>query len=322
VHPQGRTAIAVVATLTALLAACGTSAAPPAIVASTTTTSTTPPATVAPDTAAGEAFLAAACAGDTAVAAAGELPPDLDEVSGLAASRQHAGVLWAVVDSLEPAAVVALRTDGTALGTVTFTGTPVVNLDWEDLALAPGPDGVDWLYVADVGDNVKVRRSVEIYRFPEPTPEDGTVEAERVSATYEDGATDAEALTVTAGGTWIVGKVLDAPAPVYLLDEATGVFRPTGTTVDVGGDLVTAVDVSPDGSVLALRTYDEVRLYPLGADGDVAAALTVGDPCLTSPLDEPQGETVAVLPDGEGLATVSEAGGEATSVVNLTTAAG
>jgi hypothetical protein len=308
-----RVAVAVLTSIT--LVACGETADPPEVDTSSPASSTS--STAPPDTSGSDALLQAACAGATTVQALGELPADLDEVSGLAASRQHDGVLWAVEDSLEPADVVAFREDGTVLGTVRFTGTPVVNLDWEDLALAAGPDGEDWLYVADVGDNFKARRDVDVYRFPEPDPVDGTVEAERVTTTYDTGPTDAEALTVTAGGTWIVGKVLEGAAPVYLLDEDAGAFRPTGTTVDLGGDPVTAVDVSPDGSLLALRTYDDVRLYPLGPDGDVAAALATGAPCTTAALEEPQGETVALLPAGRGLVTVSEAPAGVASV-NLT----
>lgn len=313
------TVLAAALALGLLAAACGSSDSPPDLTSddsaapTTAAPSTTPPV----DTSASQAFLQAACAGDTSVQAVGELPPDLNEVSGLVASRRHDGVLWAVEDSLEPADVVALAEDGTVLGTVSFTGSPVVNLDWEDLALAPGPDGEDWLYVADIGDNFQARRNVDVYRFPEPEPRDGTVEAERLTSTYEAGPTDAEALTVTAAGTFIVGKLLDQPAPVYRLDEATGTFVATGTTVDTGGELVTALDVSPDGSLLALRTYDQVRLYPLGPDGDVAAALAAGDPCPTAPLDEPQGETVALLPEGRGLITISEAP-EGVAAVNLT----
>jgi len=313
-------AITVIIASTTLLASCGSSSDEPDLAASTTTSSMAPPTTEPLDTAASEAFLAAACAGTTTVEATGELPADLDEISGLVASRQHEGVLWAVEDSLEPAEVVALGLDGTVLGTVPFTGSPVVNLDWEDLALAAGPDGEDWLYVADIGDNFRARRDVDVYRFPEPAPEDGVVEAERVTATYQDSPTDAEALTVTAGGTWVVGKVLDAPAPVYLLEEATSTFQATGTTVETDGDLVTAIDASADGSLVALRLYDELRLYPLGPDGDVAAALASGDPCPIAPLEEPQGETVALLPDGSGLVTISEAGSGGTSLVNVTTA--
>ena len=289
--------------LSVLLVACGTTEAPVAIDRPPPSTTST---TTAPDTTASEALLAAACEGATEVTALGDLPADLDEVSGLVASRRHDGVLWAVEDSFEPAEVVALREDGTVIGTVGFTGAPVANLDWEDLALAPGPDGRDWLHVADIGDNLRFRRSVDLYRFPEPEPVDGVVEAEHVTATYETGPTDAEALVVTSGGTWIIGKVQDQAGPLYRLDEATSTFVLTGTTVDTGGDLVTAADVSPDGALLAVRLYDELRLHPLGPDGAVAGALATPG-CSTAPPAAPPGESVALVPARRGVITVSEA---------------
>jgi hypothetical protein len=271
------------------------------------------------DTAASEAFLAAACAGDTAVTDQGTLPPDLNEISGLTASRAHDGVLWAVEDSLEPPDLIAIdAATGAVLGTVVLEGEGVANVDWEDLAAGPGPDGEPWLYVADIGDNFAVRPQVAILALPEPEPVDGRAQAELALATYDGGSTNAEAMVVTTGGTWVIGKV-QGPAPLYRLDEATQTFEATGTTLDVGDELVTGASVSPDGALLAVRTYQEVLLFPLGSDGDVAAAIADEEPCPTTPPDEPGGETVALLPEGEGLVTISEAP-EGQAAVNLTQA--
>lgn len=301
-----------------LLSSCGNSTTAPELGTSTSTTAG-PSTTAPPDRAGSDALLASACAGTTTTDAVGTVPADLDEISGLAASRQHEGVLWTVEDSLEPADVVAVGTDGTVLGTIRFEGTPVVNLDWEDLALAPGPDGTDWLHVADVGDNFAIRREVDVYRFPEPSPQDGTVQTERTTASYEGGPIDAEALAVTVDGTWIVGKVA-GPAPIYRLDDGASTFVDTGASVDLGEELVTAVDVSADGTLVAVRTYEQVHLFSLGPEGDLAAALQ-GEPC-SVPVDEPQGETVALLPAGAGIVTISETGAEPAASVNLTTAGG
>src|SRR5688572_25229164 len=62
--------------------------------------------------------------------------PAIDELSGLARSRSHRGVLWANNDSGDIARVFALATDGADLGTVEVSGAAAL-LDWEDLALGP-----------------------------------------------------------------------------------------------------------------------------------------------------------------------------------------
>ncbi len=44
----------------------------------------------------------------------------------------------------------------------------VVMDDFEDLAVGPGPGGLSYLYVGDIGNNGDPRESVQIYRFVEP----------------------------------------------------------------------------------------------------------------------------------------------------------
>ena len=56
----------------------------------------------------------------------------VDEISGLAASRQHPGVIWALNDSGDRAHVYALAPDGEVLATLWLRGAR--NIDWEDLA--------------------------------------------------------------------------------------------------------------------------------------------------------------------------------------------
>src|SRR5215203_199828 len=85
------------------------------------------------------------------------------------ATRDHPGVLWAHDDSGGPAAVVAIGPDGADLGTYPLDGAEAT--DWEDVALAPGPDGAaDLLVVGDIGDNGAGRDHVTLVVAPEPTP--------------------------------------------------------------------------------------------------------------------------------------------------------
>jgi hypothetical protein len=249
--------------------------------------------------------------------------PGLVEVSGLAASRAHDDVLWAHNDSGGEPALTALSTTGEDLGTYAVPGATAS--DWEDLAAGPGPDpGTSYLYAGDIGDNAAGRDGVQVHRVPEPeaapTGADGAfAEDVVIELTYPDGPVDAEALLVDpgSGDLLIVGK-RDPGAPVYLAEAAAiadggQVAMRRVATLDqpppgAAVGLVTGGDVSPDGSVVLLRTYGTVLAYdrPDGASlGDALA----GTPCLAPSVDERQGEALAVLADGSAYVTISEGAG-------------
>ena len=46
--------------------------------------------------------------------------------------------------------------------------------DWEDITLGPGPNGIDYIYIGDIGNNWGGHcrginyKDMAIYRFPEP----------------------------------------------------------------------------------------------------------------------------------------------------------
>ena len=194
-------------------------------------------------------------------------------------------------------------------------GGPLTNLDWEDLAVAVGPDGTPKVYVADIGDNLSIRPSVQFYVFDEPEPDATSVTPRVIDATYRDldGAEvrpNAEAIVVHDDTVWVLDKDPDGPATLYRLeptdgDPGSGVLAAV-STVDLPGEQVSGADLSPDGTVLAVRTTDAVRLYPVPEGADIATALT-GEPCTAPAPPEVQGESIAVLPGMDGLLTVSEA---------------
>lgn len=71
------------------------------------------------------------------------------------------------------------------------------------------------------------------------------------------------------------------------------------------GQLVTGGDVSPDGSLVALRTYGQVLVWDRAPGQSVADALA-GRACQAPAPAELQGEALAFTPDGRGYATLSE----------------
>jgi hypothetical protein len=239
------------------------------------------------------------------------LPDEIHEASGVAASRAHAGVFWTHNDSGDPV-VYAVSADGSLAGQVRVSGAEVE--DWEDIALAPCPDG-DCLYVADIGDNQAERASVTVWRFPEPAPGDAESRpAEALVFRYPDGAQDAEALFVLPDGRiHVVTKGETGAITVYRAPAAT----PGGTATlervrELAGsevnraERVTGASASADGRWVAVRTLRELAVYP--ADG-LTGGGAAPEPRRMSlrELDEAQGEGVGFTPDGAVLLT-SEGG--------------
>jgi len=250
----------------------------------------------------------------------------LDEVSGLAASRLHDDVLWALNDGGNGAQLHAVGTRGQHHATVEVEG--VANTDWEDLA-GFTLDGTAYLLVADIGDNGGLRHTLQLHAVPEPTRlQDGA----RVRPTWSvafrwpDGARDAEAIAVdAAAGQVLLVTKRRYPPELYavplrpgthdvqdatLLGHLAGV--PRATEAEREGDperarlrgQVTAADLSPDGRMLAVMTYDDVLLYPRG-DGTWADAVGRA-PAIHALALLPQAEAIAWAHDGQVLHATGE----------------
>lgn len=253
--------------------------------------------------------------------------PALVELSGLAASRSVAGVLWTHNDSGDGPRVFALSTEGALLGTYEVAGANAI--DWEDIAVGPGPDpALSYLYVGDIGQNIALREPVEVYRAPEPSAIEasGTLAAERIELTYPGGPEDAESMFVDpiTGDLVIVTKQVSGVSHVLLAEAAqlvdgatvamqqvatitiadTGAYDPSAPLA-LPATMTTAADISPDGSVVLVRTYQQVLAFPRAAGASIADAFAAA-PCNAPQVAEPQGEAIAFAADGSGYFTVSE----------------
>jgi hypothetical protein len=283
----------VVTALAVLAAAC--SAGQPVAPPTTASDSTEPRPAICDEYAAGEV--------------AGALGhPGLVETSGITFGAS--GTLWAHNDSGSEPLLYAVDHGGAPLGVIDVDGR---NVDWEDVATGPGPGSGTYLYVADIGDNLGRRRHVTVYRFPEPDPGAGAVAVESLDVTYPNGPADAEALIVdgVTGDAFIVTKapgwgfVYEIPASAWGMAEVEG--RSVGAVVLPSADeVVTGGAVSGDGSLIALRTYGDIRLFPRDTGRSIGEALTHRS-CFLATLDEAQGEAIAF--DGDTIVTVGEGAG-------------
>ncbi|MBN2170133.1 MAG: hypothetical protein JW819_02290 [Candidatus Krumholzibacteriota bacterium] len=239
---------------------------------------------------------------------------DIDEASGLAASRQNPGVLWTLNDSGDEPRLFALDTTGRHLGVYHLLGADA--RDWEDLAVGPGPlPGRQYIYVGEIGDNRARHETKVVYRVPEPVVRAdqapietwiGGVEALRFR--YPDGRRDAEALMADplTGDLYIISKreaqarIYRAPCPQAPDSLLTLTFAGT-----LPFNLVTAADCSADGGEVLVKTYGHIRYWVRGPGESLAE--TLARPGRMVPYrQEPQGESVAWAPDGSGYYTLSE----------------
>jgi len=256
--------------------------------------------------------------------------PRIAESSGLVSSSLVDGVLFTHNDSGDEARFFAVGPDGQTL--VTYTLPDVQARDWEDLARGPDEQGRSSLWLGDIGDNNAQRdNGILVHRVREPVPGDD----ERVTTEpptsfrlrYPDGPGDAEALLVhpRTGRLYVVSKPLAGPAKVYAapprldasgpnaLELVTEVdLTPTGTAggPGIGGLaqlLVTAGDIAPDGSRVALRSYTD--LYEWAVDGDDLATAFAGEPTVTPLPVTRQGEALAYSLDGRSVLVSSEGAG-------------
>ncbi len=250
------------------------------------------------------------------------LDPQLAEVSGLAASRRHADVLWLLDDGGNPARLFAVSDLGRRLATFRVEG--VTKTDWEDIA-AFELDGRNYLLIADTGDNGGLRRSLQLHVIEEPARLDNArlQPAWSIAFRWPDGARDCEAVAVDP----VRREILLITKKRHPPELFTLPLRPSGTgllTASRVGELagvpgpqdgastrsavahhVTAADVSPDTATLAVMTYRNLLLYSrLPGEGWDIATSRAPD---VSPLPLlPQAEALGWSVDGDSLYATGE----------------
>jgi hypothetical protein len=253
--------------------------------------------------------------------------PELDEVSGLAASRAHPGLYWAQNDSGTGSKLIAIKPDGSRVATLTLAGAE--NVDWEDID-AFDLGGKHYLLVADTGDNGGIRKQLTLYVVEEPAKlRDGASlrPAWVIAFKWPDGARDCEATAVDPGN----GEVLliskkRVPPEVFRVklkpaDGAVQTAELVATLSDISQpsqeelkknpvygryrSQITGADLSPNGRVLAVLNYHSVHMYVRNPGQDWAQVMKTTPGQLELPW-LPQAEGIAFSPEGRSLLIGSE----------------
>ncbi|HYO57588.1 hypothetical protein [Archangium sp.] len=252
----------------------------------------------------------------------GQVPLELAEMSGLAASTLHEGVLWTHNDSGNSFRVFAIDASGKVLATVTLTGLApgdAARMDLEDIALGPCAPGEarSCLYLADTGDNFERRGQVRLFRFPEPELADATVAVETLPFSYPDRPHDAESLVIEprTGRLAVITKERDSLGEVFALDglapgSVTKATHLGSLHAPQGVDFrTTAAALHPSGQRLLLRTYTrvwEVR----GPGASRLEELVQGQVAEVPGPSQAQSEAITWLPGGRSYVLGSEFAGQ------------
>jgi hypothetical protein len=267
-------------------------------------------------------FVAASAFADPPVFLSGVSLGNIDtasasEASGIAASRVNSGVLYVHNDSGDITRFFAINLNARLVGTFQLAGVPAI--DWEDIAVGPGPvAGQSYVYLGDIGDNNAVRTGgVQVYRVPEPVVPAtqspalnvSLTVAERFTLLYPDGPRDAETLMVDplTRDLYIISK-RETCSRVYraaaarLVNNCT-VMLEYKTSLPWGW--ATAGDISPDGHEILVRGYSNASLWARPAGTTVWDAFASAGTAV--PLaSEPQGEAIGFDARGWGYYTTSE----------------
>ena len=206
---------------------------------------------------------------------------EINESSGLVASRRYPGILWTHNDSGDRPRFFAIDLEGRKQSEFVVRGAS--HVDWEDIAI----DDAGHLYLADFGNNRGDRRDLVIYRVREPDPSRavGEVSVERaIRFRYADQSAyperdrhvfDAESLVWQAGDLYVFTKHrTDTRSRIYRIpddarasDASAEYAAQAIAELELGGrparrtGNTTAADLREDGRLLALLTYSGILLY-------------------------------------------------------------
>jgi hypothetical protein len=239
---------------------------------------------------------------------------EIDEASGLAASRIHKNMLWTHNDSGDDSRIFLMTDSAKHVGQFYLKG--VTLRDAEDIAVGPGPnEALSYIYLGDIGDNFARTDVLQIYRFPEPSIQGKKVPFNETISNfdvlhyrYPDGNRDAETLMIDpkTKDLYIVSK-REINVNLYKMAYP---YQPNDTvTLEKLGSLpltiITAGDISSDGREVLLKSYNEIYYYKL-EPGEGIESILHKDPILLPYAVEPQGEAIAWKADGSGYFTLSE----------------
>jgi hypothetical protein len=241
------------------------------------------------------------------------LRQDYNELSGVAASKVNAGVLY-VHDDNANSAIVITNQKGDDLGRIILDNTQTVNP--EDISVGPGPDPTkSYIYLADIGDNNSNRSSIAVYRFPEPVISSPSAQteihitaADKIQLKYPS-PVNAETILVDplTKDVFIASKE-NSKATLYMAPypQSTSTAITLKPVAKMPFDLLTSGDISPDGTEVLLRNKGQIWYWKRQAGQTITQTILNLPQKAPYSGNEHQGEGICFAVDGSGFITDTE----------------
>jgi hypothetical protein len=218
--------------------------------------------------------------------------PQLTEVSGLTASRNSPGVLYAINDSGDSATLYALSEKGQHIGQWAIKAR---NRDWEDLDSVE-LNNQNYVLIGDTGDNLRIHRKSTFYLVAEPLPgqlsDESLTPYMTIDFVYDDGPRNVEAFAVHGMTIYLISKEPLSPSGptasrLYALEmpltQPSNALTATFVTelplpraslesklaasfAGVDLDHITAMSITASGRAAYLLTYREVHRIERSSD--------------------------------------------------------
>ena len=234
----------------------------------------------------------------------------MKEISGLAASRQTPGYLWAHGDENtgDNRKIIAIQPDGTLAMTVNLTTPNTDRDDWEDIATGIY-NGKNYVFIGAIGDNdLAFNDQYYIYYFEEPAISSGTqnVTVNTIRFGYPDNkAHNTETLMYdNVEQMFYIADKVDGVCHLYKLPFSTtygtGVQRLTEVCALGNGSkfkLANGGDITPDGHWMAIKNEEYILLWERQGAESLSATAQRNPMQVMAYQKEEQGESLAWLND-------------------------
>ncbi|MCB1278525.1 hypothetical protein [Prosthecobacter sp.] len=220
----------------------------------------------------------------------------INESSGLALGSRDRSIFWTMNDSGGEPCVFAIDRSGKTRAKVRVRDA--ANFDWEGLAMGKDEKGAPALFIGDIGDNLLLRPSVQVYQIPEPeinVPGKTVAETETAApqlwrANYPDGRHNAESLLVhpRTNRLYILTKSEEGKSALYAFPQP---LKPKESMVlekivDIqfpeliragkrphDNCMASGASFAPDGSRMVVCTYSSLYEWILPEGKPLAVAL-------------------------------------------------
>ena len=235
----------------------------------------------------------------------GDVPYAL-EASGIEKSHVNNSYIWVHNDGSHPRQLFLIDAN-TGDSVFTFSLSGVLNIDWEDMTLFDN-GASSFLYIADVGDNFRIRPDYSLFKLQEPkyngasTPV-SVFNVQEIKFTYPDGDShNCEAIMVDP----LTGDIIIATKkannteiyklPVEDLDKGIPIKAVKMGKLPLGN--VTAGDISDNGERIVLRNYSHILFWQRQNGESLSKTFARIPQTLPYDNNEIQGEAFCWVPTG------------------------